>query len=108
MKQSLLERNSEDASQPPTLQPAQSLPSYRQTQWALVNCLLDIVDTLTGGRAGLFQRFFLFAFIGGFAALVNMAVFWLVFYVIPWPTNIMAHNVLASVLAAEISIMANF
>jgi putative flippase GtrA len=90
------------------VQVAPRLPSYRPTNWAFANRILDIVDTVTGGRAGLCQRFFMFAFIGGIAALVNMAVFYLVLYRIGVPVNESIHNLIASVLAAEISIMANF
>jgi putative flippase GtrA len=110
MELSQLEHNLED---PESLvmhevPPAPRLPSYNPTAWAFVNRVLDIVDTITGGRAAWFQRFFMYAFIGGFAALVNMAVFYLVFYVITLPVNELIHNVIASALAAEISIMANF
>jgi putative flippase GtrA len=113
MERSLLEHNledpdSSDKQEGPPAPPAPRLPSYHPTAWAFVNRVLDIVDTLTGGRAAWFQRFFMYAFIGGFAALVNMAVFFLVFYVIALPVNEPIHNVIASVLAAEISIMANF
>ena len=84
------------------------LPSYRPTPWKFVNALLDIIDNYTGGRAGLFQRFFTFAFIGGVAALVNLLVFYVVYYRIDPQNRAVAHNILASVLASEISIMANF
>ncbi len=84
------------------------LPSYRPTPWKFVNALLDMVDNYTGGRAGLFQRFFTFAFIGGVAALVNLLVFYVVFYRIDPQNRAVAHNILASVLASEVSIMANF
>src|SRR5260370_41870182 len=63
------------------------LPSYQPTHWAFVNALLDRVDQLTGGRAGWFQRFFTYVLIGGFAALVNVAVFSLVFYRISLPLS---------------------
>jgi putative flippase GtrA len=89
-------------------QQVQYLPSYRPTPWKYVNALLDMVDNYTGGRAGLLQRFFTFAFIGGVAALVNLLVFYVVYYRIHLPINTVAHNVLASVFASEISIMANF
>ncbi len=89
-------------------QQVRRLPSYRPTPWKFVNVLLDIVDKLTGGRAGLFQRFFTFVFIGGAAAVVNLLVFYVVFYRIDPQNRAVAHNVLASVLASEISIMANF
>lgn len=80
MEQSLLEHNLED---PDSLvmqevPSAPRLPGYHPTAWAFVNRVLDIVDTITGGRAVWFQRFFMFAFIGGFAALVNLAVFFLI------------------------------
>ncbi|HYL45077.1 MAG TPA: GtrA family protein [Ktedonobacteraceae bacterium] len=84
------------------------LPSYRPTPWKFVNALLDMVDNYTGGRAGLLQRFFTFAFIGGAAALVNLLVFYVVLYRIDPQNRTVAHNVLASVFASEISIMANF
>jgi hypothetical protein len=87
---------------------APRLPSYQPTTWSFVNRVLDLVDTITGGRAVWCQRFFLFAFIGGCAALVNMGVFYLGINVIPLPVHETIRNVIASVLAAEISLMANF
>ncbi|SRR5579875_279312 len=110
MKQSLLEQQAEVVSLLDTqdAEPAPSLNSYQPTRWAFVNKVLDIVDALTGGRAGWVQRFFTFAFIGGCAALVNIAVFYLVFDVIAQPSNEVARNIIASIFAAEISIMANF
>ena len=110
MEQSLLEHDLEvsDSLVMQEVALAPRLPSYRPTAWAFVNRVLDIVDTITGGRAVWCQRFFMFAFIGGCAALVNMTVFYLVFYVIALPVNEPIHNVIASVIAAEISIMANF
>jgi putative flippase GtrA len=110
MEQSLLEHNLEDSDSlvMQEVAPAPRLPSYHPTAWAFVNRVLDIVDTITGGRATWCQRFFMYAFIGGFAALVNIAVFYLVFYVIALPVNETIHNVIAAVLAAEIAIMANF
>lgn len=84
------------------------IPSYRPTPLVFVNRLLDVIDTMSGGRAGLCQRFFMFAFIGGCAALVNIAVFFIVYDLLPLPVHQDVHNVIASVLAAEISIMANF
>ena len=110
LEQSTLEHNLEEPNSlviPEELS-AIRLPSYHPTTWAFVNRTLDIVDELTGGRAGLCQRFFMFAFIGGFAALVNMTVFYLVFYVIVLPVNETMHNVIASAVAAEFAIIANF
>ncbi len=85
-----------------------SLPSYRPTAWAAVNHVLDTIDHMSGGRAGWFQRFFTYLFIGGAASLVNLAVFYLVDYRLGLPVNGVVHNIIASVLACEISIMANF
>src|SRR5262245_6268073 len=107
MEQSQLERHLEDSASL-ILQEVPSdplLPSYHPTAWSYVNRVLGIVDIITGRRAAWCQRFFMFALIGGFAALVNMAVFYLVFYVIALPVNEPMHNVIASVLAAEFAIM---
>ncbi len=110
MEQSLLEHSLEvsDSLNVQEVPPAPRLPSYQPTAWVFVNRVLDIVDTRTGGRAAWCQRFFMFACIGGCAALVNMAVFYLVFDVIAQPVTETLHNVIASVLAAAISIIANF
>ena len=110
MEQSLLERNLEvsDSLNVREVPPAPRLPSYQPTAWVFVNRVLDIVDARTGGRGAWCQRFFMFACIGGCAALVNMAVFYLVFDVIALPVTETLHTVIASVLAAAISIIANF
>ena len=90
--------------------PLKKLQSYRSTPWEFVNSSLDMIDTLTNGRAGLLQRFSSFVIIGGIAAIVNLVVFYIAIYHIPYPTgiSIVIPNIIASVLAAEISIMANF
>jgi len=115
MKQTLTQYDLEDVleavSQQEEVQTVSSLrlPSYRPTPWALVNRLLDIVDNVTNGRADWVLRFFTYSFIGGFAALVNLAVFALVLYAIPMPgVQDVVHNLIASLLATEISLMANF
>lgn len=111
MERSVLDRSLEEVAVESEVQqaiPLRGTPSYRPTRWAVVNRVLDIVDDVTHGKAGLCQRFFTFAFIGGFAALVNLAVFATVMYGIKLPGAEWLHNVIASVLAAEISIMANF
>lgn len=111
MERSVLDRSLEEVAVESDAQqaiPQRGIPSYRPTRWSLVNRVLDVVDDVTHGKAGLCQRFFTFAFIGGFAALVNLAVFATVMYGIKLPVNEWLHNVIASVLAAEISIMANF
>ncbi len=113
MVQSLLNQkpNASDPSDPSDAQVVSStprLPSYQPTPLAFVNRILDLTDTITRGRAGWVQRFFMFAFIGGCAALVNMLVFYIVYDVMALPVNEALHNVIASMCAAELSILANF
>jgi putative flippase GtrA len=83
-------------------------PSYHPTSWLMINRILDVVDDLTGGLAGWVQRFFSFAFIGGFAACVNLTVFFIVNHFVHLPVNEVAHNAIAFVVANEISLLANF
>ena len=83
-------------------------PTYHPTSWLMVNHVLDVVDRWTGGRAGWVQRFFSFAFIGGFAACINLAVFFVVDHFVYLPVNSMFHNAIAFVVANEISLLANF
>lgn len=82
--------------------------SYHPTRSALVNRTLDAVDGVTHGKAGMFQRLFSYLFIGGCAALVNLAVLRILYYNIHWPANDNLRFVWASVWAYEISIFANF
>lgn len=84
--------------------------TYQLTRWPLVNYALDLVDRRTGGKAGYVQRLFSYLFFGGLAALVNLIVFDLIFSILHVPSSIStpARNVLASLGAAECSIMANF
>ncbi|MBA2678740.1 MAG: GtrA family protein [Ktedonobacteraceae bacterium] len=87
------------------------LPSYHPTRLKFVNAILDLADDVTGGRAGWLQRLFTYLCIGGFAAVVNIVIFSLVLYRVSLPFSWMTyniHNVVANVIAAEISIMANF
>lgn len=83
-------------------------PSYQPTSWLMINRILDVVDELTGGRAGWVQRFFSFAFIGGFAACVNLVVFFIMDHYVQLPVNAIAHNAIAFIVANEISLLANF
>ena len=91
-------------------------PSYHATPWGIVNSLLEVADNLTGGRAGLLQRLFSFVFFGGIAAVVNLIVFYIIFYHTSLPViaglsadgNIKFHNVIAFVFASEISLITNF
>ncbi len=82
-------------------------PSYYLTRWPFVNKILAIVEARTNGRAGVIQRFSTFLIIGGFAAVVNLIVFQLGLLV-PLKIDDKLHNILAYLVAAEISIIANF
>lgn len=82
-------------------------PSYYLTRWELVNRILAITEEKTGGKAGVLQRLFTYLMVGGFAALVNLAVFG-VMLGLPLPLNDQVHNIVAYCVAAEISILANF
>lgn len=84
--------------------------SYQPVPWSLVNRVLDVIDRRTRGKAGSLQRLVSYLFFGGLAAGVNLLVFDLVFSFIPFPFGIslQMRNVVASLLAAECSIMANF
>ncbi len=90
------------------VRPLKSVYTYRPTPWALVNRILDIVDSVTDGRAGQLQRFFSFVFIGGMASLVNLIVLYVVYYHLHMPGSTHVHYVIAFLLASEISILANF
>ncbi len=90
----------------PTTHPRQ--PSYHPTSWNIVNSVLAIADNITGGRAGLLQRLFTFLLFGGIAALVNLIIFYVVFYHIPLPISTYVHNAIAFVVASEISLIVNF
>jgi len=87
---------------------AASLPSYRPTGWALADRVLAQVDARTGGKADWFQRLFTYLIIGGFAACVNLAVFYVMLYRVPLATSEQVHYLVANIIAAEISILANF
>lgn len=84
-------------------------PSYQPYRWQLLNLVLDLVDERTGGRAGWIQRLISYLFFGGLAALVNLAVFYLMFYHTLASLNpIPLRNILSYIAAAECSILANF
>lgn len=87
---------------------ASALSSYHPTRWPIVNRALDIADRLTGGRAGWVQRAFSYLFIGGCAAIVNLIVFYIMLDRVALPVSQNAHNIIAYIIAAEISILANF
>lgn len=86
-----------------------SFPSYQPYRWNVLNQVLDIVDARTGGRAGWLQRLVSYLFFGGLAALVNLAVFYIMFYhVLALLHPIPLRNILSYIAAAECSILANF
>src|SRR5579883_1847381 len=91
------------------LAPAKPARSYQSYSWDLLNRVLDVVDDKTNGRAGWLQRFVSYLFFGGAAALVNLAVFYIMFYHVAASLNpAPARNILSYIFAAELSILANF
>lgn len=86
-------------------------PSYQPYAWSLPNKILDIVDAKTNGRAGLVQRVISYLFFGGLAALVNLGAFYIMYYHVLASLvaqNASLGNVLSYIVAAELSIIANF
>jgi putative flippase GtrA len=83
-------------------------PTYVPTGVAFLDGLLALADARTGGKAGLLQRAISYLIIGGFAAVVNLVCLALFYQVIALPVAQGAHYLGAQVLAAEISILANF
>jgi putative flippase GtrA len=89
--------------------PAGRTRSYHPTRIALVNRLLDVVDGVTGGKADWFQRLFTYLCVGGFAAVVNLVVFWLMYNrLLQSVQNEFVRNTASFLVATEISILANF
>lgn len=82
--------------------PVTHRPSYQPTGIALADHILDFVDEVTGGKADWLQRLFSYLAIGGFAALVNLAIYGLL------SNDVHAPFLVAELAAAEISILANF
>jgi putative flippase GtrA len=90
--------------------------SYYTTRWPILNQVLATVDERSNGRAGVIQRFATFLIVGGIAALVNLTVFAIGLRVVASLTipslspsvNAYVQNLLAYVVASEISILANF
>ncbi|HEX7736471.1 MAG TPA: GtrA family protein [Ktedonobacteraceae bacterium] len=88
-----------------------SLPSYQPYRWAFLNSVLDYVDENTNGRAGWLQRLVSYLFFGGTAALVNLAIFYIMYYHVLAPlavNNDTLADVISYIIAAECSIIANF
>ena len=89
-------------------------PSYHPTRSPALNRALDVVERAFPGKAGFAQRLVSYLFVGGFAAVVNLIVFTIMYYRVPLPFNDAsavghtAHYLAAFVVATEISILANF
>ena len=91
--------------------PTTSAHSYQPYPWPLLNRVLDAVDEKTNGRAGWLQRFISYLFFGGLAALVNLLVFYVMYYHLLAGftlTHKTLSNVFSYIAAAELSIIANF
>lgn len=91
-----------------TFTPAQPVRSYHPYSWDLINHVLDIVDQKTNGRAGLAQRLISYLFFGGLAAGVNLGMIYVTYYHVFTGLPLFLHNTLSYVVAAEVSILANF
>lgn len=94
------------SSAPAAMRHTASKQSYRDTRWPLVNRILATTDRITGGRAGLVQRLGSYLPIGGTAALVNLGVLAVFFHY--GSAKVFWYWVLASAVAYELSILANF
>ncbi|GCE17456.1 GtrA family protein [Dictyobacter kobayashii] len=120
MDQSLVQGNLEEILEPSNdleelvediveqVTPAERGPSYHPTRWETVNRALDIVDNVTGGRADWVVRFVSYIFFGGTAAIVNLAVFAGMLYILPATMSDFMRTLVAGAVACEISLIANF
>ncbi|HEV2461890.1 MAG TPA: GtrA family protein [Ktedonobacterales bacterium] len=82
--------------------------SYVLTGVPALDELLARADRVTRGRGGLVQRGVSYLFVGGFAAVVNLASFFVLVSVVRLPIAKNLHWLMAFVIAAEISTMTNF
>lgn len=82
-------------------------PSYIPTGVAFLDGLLALADDKTGGKAGLLQRVVSYLIIGGFAAVVNLIMLQ-IGLLLPLAADKNLHWLIAFLIAAEISILANF
>jgi putative flippase GtrA len=88
---------------------ATSTTSYHPTRWPWVNRALDMVDRVTGGHAGLFQRVFNYLLFGGFASLINLFIITALYEWVKMPgVSSRVQYVIAFAVATEVSIVANF
>ncbi len=82
--------------------------SYAPTGVAFLDSLLELADRMTAGKAGVLQRAVSYLIVGGFAATVNLICLYILYDVIQMPLGTTTHYVVAFIIAAEISILANF
>jgi dolichol-phosphate mannosyltransferase len=82
--------------------------SYHPTGWKFADRVLDITDTLTRGRADWFQRLFSFLFVGGLGAVVNLACFSIIYYLLVQSIYGLVAYLVAFITATEVSIVTNF
>ena len=83
-------------------------PSYAPTGNGLLDGLLQRVDSLTNGKAGLLQRAFTYVCIGGLAAVINLITLFVLYNVIAMPFSPNIHWLIGFIIAAVVSTMANF
>jgi putative flippase GtrA len=88
---------------------ARTRPRYQPTGIKLADRALDVVDTVTNGRADWVQRFVSYSVIGGVAALINLLTLALVLNDVPISgVSRAVRYAIAFALATEVSLMANF
>ncbi|GLV57065.1 hypothetical protein KDH_39030 [Dictyobacter sp. S3.2.2.5] len=120
MDQSLVQGNLEEILEPSNnleelveeiveqVAPAKRGPSYHPTRWKAVNRVLDLVDEVTGGKADWVVRFVSYIFFGGAAAVVNLAMFAGMLYILPSSMSDFWRTLVAGAVACEVSLVANF
>ncbi|GCE03768.1 GtrA family protein [Dictyobacter aurantiacus] len=120
MDQSLVQGNLEEILEPSNdleelveeiveqVTPAKRSPSYHPTRWKAVNRVLDLVDEVTGGKADWVVRFVSYIFFGGAAAVVNLAMFAGMLYILPSSMSDFWRTLVAGAVACEVSLVANF
>jgi putative flippase GtrA len=83
-------------------------PSYTSSGLAVIDAPLAALDRVTHGRAGVVQRAVTYLTFGGVAALVNLGCLYLCYQVVKLPVMRELQWWIAQVIAAEVSILANF
>ena len=69
---------------------------------------LEMIDKFTGGRANWIQRAFSYLLFGGFAGIVQLIVFYIMYYRVSLPVDRPWHYVIAFTVANEVANLANF